>query len=82
MSKHAFEETLGDWRVTGDYDGDDNIVFYYKGELHKKITYPGYKIWNIAVHLSDIVKDFEQGMAIASSDGLGGTVPYSETKEV
>ncbi len=75
-SKLAFNQTMGDWRVTGSYDEPDNIIFYYKGKVHKKISYPGYKIWNIVAHLDDIVKDFEQGMAIASSDGLGGQVSY------
>lgn len=72
----AFDETKGDWRITGSYDEPDNIVFYYKGKVHKKITFPSYKIWNIAAHLDEIIKDFEQGMAVASSDGLGGQVGY------
>lgn len=75
--KLAFDETKGDWRVTGSYDEPDNIVFYYKGEVHKKISYPGYRIWNIAAHLDEILEDFELGMDIASSDGLGGSVGYS-----
>ncbi len=84
MSKDeiAFDETKGDWRVTGSYADTDNIVFYFKGKVYKKITYPGYKIWNIAAHLDDIILDFEVGMATASSNGLGGSVGYTEVEGV
>lgn len=76
----AFDVAKGDWRVTGSYDEPDNIVFYHKGEVHKTITYPGYKIWNIAAHLDEILEDFEQGMSHASWTGFG-SVEYAVKEE-
>lgn len=81
MSELAFDITEGDWRVTGSYEGEGNIVFYKDGKEYKKLTYPGYKIWNIPAHLQDIIADFERGMAAASSDGLGGQVGYKEVEK-
>lgn len=80
-SRHAFDITQpngGDWRITGDYEGEGNVVFYYKGEEYRRLTVPGYKIWNVAAHANDIVADFEVGMSIAMSDGLGGSAGYQE----
>jgi trimethylamine:corrinoid methyltransferase-like protein len=76
MGEHAFDITNGTWRITGDYEGEGNVAFYHAGELHRRVTVPGYKIWNIAAHASDIVADFEEGMAEACSDGLGGSSGY------
>lgn len=72
--KWQFDFTKGDWRIQGSYEEPNNIVFWFKGQIHKTITYPGYKIWNIGAHADDIIADFEDGMAKASWNGLTGAV--------
>lgn len=55
-----FDVSQGDWRVTGTYADQDNIVIYYQGELFRRITVPGYKIWNVAAHLDEFVESCER----------------------
>ena len=73
----AYDITEGAWRVTATYLGegpDARIEFFHNGEPFQAFEYPAYKIWNIAAHLHDIVADFEHGLALASTTGLGGSV--------
>jgi hypothetical protein len=63
--KPEFDITDGDWRVTGYYDGDDNITIYHKGEHFRSITVPGYKIWNVVAHFSDWIPALEAEIAPA-----------------
>jgi hypothetical protein len=58
--KWEFEETQGDWTVRGSYDEPDNIEFLHKGEAFHTITYPSYKIWNMAAHLQDYIPELEE----------------------
>ena len=60
--------------------GDALIELRYNDKLVRELIYPGYKIYNIAAHFSDIVdgeisqNDQQRGYLIAGSDGLGGYV--------
>ena len=60
--------------------GDALIELRYNDKLVRELTYPAYKIYNIAAHFSDIVDgelsrdDQERGYLIAGSDGLGGHI--------
>lgn len=71
----AFDKTRGDWRVTGSYDEPDNIVFYHKGELFRAITYPGYKIWNIAAHFEDYIPELETELQNSGSPAMSESKP-------
>ena len=54
------EQHLGvSWRVTGAYDGPQNIHVYRDGDLVLTETCEGYRIWNYAAHLSDIARMVE-----------------------
>lgn len=43
-------------------------------ELVRSTLWPGYKIWNVAAHASDIAADLDHGLGVAGSTGLGGNV--------
>ena len=61
--KWEFEEAIGDWSVRGHYEEPNNIEFLHKGESFHTITYPGYRIWNIAAHFSDYIPELESELA-------------------
>lgn len=61
--------------------GDDLIEIFKGTELVRAFLWPGYKIWNIAAHASDIIQSLNEGnsdgLYIAGSTGFGGNV-YSK----
>lgn len=60
----AYSESQGEWTITGSYAKSNNIRLYRNGVEHTRCTAPGYKIWNYAAHLSDIVAEEEAAEAI------------------
>lgn len=58
--KWEFEETKGDWSVRGNYENENNIEFLHKGESFITISYPSYRIWNIASHFEDYIPQLEE----------------------
>jgi len=68
-AKKAFEISEGEYTCVAWWgDGADAlIVINRNGKKFKEFYYPSYKVFNIGAHFSDIVEDFERGMAIASS---------------
>lgn len=69
--QHEFEIKDGDWRMTGSYDSKDNIVFYYKGRVYRKLTYPSYKIWTVGTCFREYIAEFEREMAAEGREGKG-----------
>lgn len=88
MPKLAFEKEDRGFRIRAWYqdDSDTLVEIEQDGKLLRKFTFPGYKIWNLAAHFSDIV-DGElnehnvSGYRIAASDGLGGSAPIKVIEE-
>ena len=63
------------------YVGDEpnaRIEIYKNGNLYKEFNYPGYKIYNLQAHFTDIVngelENSDEGYKIAGSTGLGGVI--------
>lgn len=78
--KVAFDgEPQPGWRFVATYlepphDQDALIEIFKNGDLIKSTLWPAYKIWNVAAHSDDIIRDLEEGLSIAGSTGFGGNV--------
>lgn len=61
-----------------DAAGDTRVEIVRDGVVCDHLTYPAYKIWNIAAHYQDIIDGEAEGNIrgwfIAGSDLLGGVV--------
>lgn len=64
-----------------DSGGEATVKISKGDEIIKEFTFPAYKIWNIAAHASDIADDIQSGLAIAASNGLGGSVPIRDVPD-
>ena len=64
--------------------GDALVYISKNGESVRKFVFPAYKIFNIGAHSRDVVDgEIErslEGLKIAASDGLGGSVGIKEVK--
>ena len=86
--KLAFEREYKGYKVRAfpgfDTRGDARIEFTHPDGRVLELSYPAYKIYNIAAHFEDIVDGELQGSdigwRIAGSDGLGGGVMPTERK--
>ena len=58
---------------------DATIKISLDGKPVKEFVMPAYKIWNIAAHAGDIADDINDGLRLALSTGLGGSVGIQET---
>ncbi len=79
-AKKAYDTTIEGYRFVATYisAGEADVVISKDGNVLKSFTMPSYKIWNIPAHADDIIADIEDGLAVALSDGLGGTVGIIE----
>lgn len=58
--KWEYEQSDGRWSVRGSYDEPDNIQYLLDGQVVRTMTVPGYRIWNYAAHLHDVIPELEQ----------------------
>lgn len=65
--------TRGRWRITASYAEQDNVTIYRDDEPYRTLTYPGYKIWNLAAHVDEIVADLEQREAPGNTMAHSGS---------
>jgi len=81
-----FEQEYKGYRVRAFHadSADARIEFNHPDGRTLELSYPAYKIYNIAAHFEDIVDGELQGSdigwRIAGSDGLGGGVMPTERK--
>lgn len=50
----------GRWRITASYATQDNVTIYRDDEHYRTISYPAYKIWNLAAHVDEVVASLER----------------------
>lgn len=64
--------------VDGTVTADADVEIVRDGTVIETLTYPAYKVWNLAAHAEDIIDGEEAGNShgwfLAGSDGLGGVV--------
>ena len=65
--------------------GDALIELFYEQKEVRTMTYPAYKIYNLAAHFRDIVdseiNNDTRGYEIAGATGFGGTIMPAEIKD-
>lgn len=66
------------WYLEEPNDGNALVQLFYGRKMIRKMLYPGYKIWNLSAHFSDIVdgelENSDRGYQIAGATGFGGTI--------
>lgn len=55
----AFEVPVGDFIVSGRYNGLNNITVHRGDDVVRTLTVPGYKIWNVAAHCPEWLDELE-----------------------
>jgi hypothetical protein len=63
-----FDLTEGRWRITATYAREENVTVYLDGQEWRIYTYPGYKIWNIAAHLSEHAALLDHKLAVEQAE--------------
>lgn len=89
IDKIAFEKTDSGYHFRATYltepKGEALIEISKNNKIVKDFLFPSYKIWNIEAHSSDIAEglkeESERGLRLAGSDGLGGNVYPSNSRE-
>jgi hypothetical protein len=81
--KVAFEVETRGFKFTATYliePGEALIEITRDGQIVKSLTWPAYKIWNVAAHADDIALDLEAGLTAAGVVGFGANVYSPEQK--
>lgn len=55
----AFEVPVGDFIVSGRYQGTGNVTVHRGEGVVLTLTFPGYKIWNVAAHCPEWLDELE-----------------------